>query len=46
MLSIIRVVEVGIKKWCRSINVCHAQLVELLRHRIGDPRMLWLIGVF
>jgi group II intron reverse transcriptase/maturase len=27
-------------------NVSHEQLVELLEQRIGDPRMLWLIGCF
>ena len=27
-------------------HVCHEQLVELLSKRIGDPRMLWLIGRF
>lgn len=27
-------------------NVCHAQLVELLEQRIGDPRLLWLIRRF
>ena len=27
-------------------NVCHDQLVELLKQRISDPRMLWLIQRF
>lgn len=27
-------------------NVSHEQLVKLLEQRIGDPRMLWLIGRF
>ena len=27
-------------------HVCHEQLIELLRQRISDPRMLWLINRF